>query len=384
MNAIDLKTVRVQGASAREYARVIVIGAGQAGLSIGYHLARRQIPFIILDAGERIGDVWRKRWDSLRLFTPAQFDGLDGMPFPAPAGTFPTKDQMADYLAAYARQFRLPVRSGMRVESVSRTGDRYLVTAGGAQFEADHVVVAMANYQQKFIPPFAGELDRGIVQLHAGDYRNPGHLQKGPALVVGAGNSGAEIALELANSRKTWLAGRDVGEVPFNMTSLIGRHVQSRFILRFVFHRLLTAATPMGRKANASFHTTPLIRTKSRDLAAAGVERTPRLAGIRDGRPLLEDGRALDVANVVWCTGFRADASWIRLPVFAENGEPVHVRGVATGEPGLYFLGRHFIFAVSSSMIHGVGRDARHLAEVIAARIGSSSRMGALTAQAAG
>src|ERR671936_178723 len=107
-----------------ERVQTVVVGGGQTGLSVGYHLARRALPLVILDANERIGDSWRKRWDSLRLFTPARYDGLAGMPFPAPADTFPTKDEMADYLEAYAARFELPVRNGVRVDRLSRQGDR--------------------------------------------------------------------------------------------------------------------------------------------------------------------------------------------------------------------------------------------------------------------
>lgn len=365
MNAVDFQAGR--GAPARERYQVIVIGGGQAGLSVGYHLARLGISFLILDAGARIGDSWRRRWDSLRLFTPAQFDGLDGMAFPARAGRFPTKDQMGDYLAAYARHFKLPVRSGVRVDRLGRADGRFHVRAGAAWFEADQVVVAMANYQKPLLPAFAGELDPGIVQLHAGDYRNAGQLPDGAALVVGAGNSGAEIALELAGTRKVWLAGKDVGEIPFRMESFWGRHVQSRLVLRLLFHRLLTIATPMGRKARAAHRAAPLIRTRTKELSAARVERTARMAGVRGGRPLLEDGRVLEAKSVVWCTGFGPDFSWIDLPVFDRDGRPVHDRGAASGASGLYFVGLHFLYAMSSTMIHGVGRDARHVAGKIAA-----------------
>ena len=369
MGIMTLDTGRVHGMVKSERFGVIIVGGGQAGLSAGYHLARRGVSFVILDAQARVGDSWRARWDSLRLFTPAQFDGLDGMPFPAPAGSFPTKDQMADYLAAYAQRFALPIRHGVTVDALWRENDGYRLRAGDALFEADQVVVAMANYQKASQPHVARELDPAILQMHSADYRNPAQLGDGAVLVVGAGNSGAEIALELAKSRKVWLAGRDVGEIPFRMESWWGRHVQSRIVLRLVFHRLLTAATPMGRKACAAPHgAVPLIRTRSRELASANVERTARVTGARDGRPLLEDGRTLDAANVIWCTGFRPDFSWIQLPVFAGDGGPAHARGVANNQPGLYFLGLHFLYAMSSTMIHGVGRDVRHVADVIASR----------------
>ena len=347
----------------------VVIGAGQAGLSVGYHLARRHVPFVILDANPRVGDSWRTRWDSLRLFTPARFAGLDGLPFPAPPHSFPTKDEMGDYLETYARTFSLPVRSGARIERLSRRGGRFLVVAGDERYDADHVVVAMSNYQQPRVPPFAGELNPNIVQLHSIDYRGPSQLRDGEVLVVGAGNSGAEIAMESVRARRTWLAGREVGQIPFRIQGLAARLFLVRLVLRVIFHRVLSVATPVGRRVRPRvLHGSgPLVRTRSQDLANAGVERVPRVTGVRDGWPQLEDGRVLQVANVVWCTGFDPGFSWIDLPVFDEHGELRHDRGVVPGEPGLYFVGLHFLYALSSGMIHGVGRDAGRIARLIAA-----------------
>ena len=247
-----------------EQVQTIVIGAGQAGLSVGHHLARRGIPFVILDANERVGDSWRQRWDSLRLFTPARFDGLDGMPFPAPAGTFITKDQMGDYLEAYAKRFDLPVRSGVRVDRLSRSGDGYIVKAGDRYFEARQVVVAMANYQRPRVPGFAGDLDPEIVRFHSLDYRGPSQLRSGPVLIVGAANSGAEIALEVVRSHPTWLSGRHPGNVPFRIESRIGRTVLAPLVLRGLFHRVLTVDTPMGRKVR------PRVIKRGRRLSARG------------------------------------------------------------------------------------------------------------------
>jgi putative flavoprotein involved in K+ transport len=361
-----------------ERIQTVVIGGGQAGLSVGYHLARRGLPFVILEANPRIGDTWRARWDSLRLFTPALYDGIAGMPFPARPRAFPTKDEMADYLEAYAARFALPVRTGVAVDRLAREGDRYVVTAGDRSFEADHVVVAMATYQRRRVPAFAPELDPGVVQLHSLDYRNPSQLRPGGVLIVGAGNSGSEIALELARAcHQTWMSGRDTGHIPFRIEGVAGRFVLVHLVLRVVFHRVLTTDTPIGRKARPKIVSQggPLIRVKPKDLAAAGVQRVPRTAGVRDGLPLLDDGRVLDVTNVVWCTGFHPGFSWIQLPAFGSDGEPVHVRGVAANEPGLYFVGLHFLYAMSSTMIHGVGRDAEHIVDTIAARTRKPDRM---------
>jgi putative flavoprotein involved in K+ transport len=361
----------VSNATQSERVNTIVIGAGQTGLSVGYHLARRGVPFTIVDAGARIGDAWRARWDSLRLFTPARFAGLDGMPFPAPPHEFPTKDQMADYLESYARKFHLPVRSGVRVDRVSRVGGRFVVMAGNRRFEADNVVVAMANYQKPRTPPFAAELDPRIVQLHSFDYRNPSQLQDGDVLIVGAGNSGADLSLEAARGHQTWMAGRHPGHVPFRIEGVLAQLVLIRLVLRVLFHRILSVANPIGRRVRPKMvrGAGPLVRVKPKDLTAVGVKRVPRVVGVRNGLPLLEDGRVLDVANVVWCTGFQLGFAWLDLPVFGPDGEPLHEGGVATGEPGLYFVGLHFLYALSSEMIHGVGRDADRIAGLIAARV---------------
>ena len=357
-----------------EHLDTIVIGGGQAGLSVGYYLAQRGRPFVILDRNERVGDSWRQRWDSLRLFTPARYDGLAGFPFPAPPHSFPTKNEMADYLEAYASRFNLPVRHGVAVDRLTNHGQRYVVTANGHRFEADNVVVAMASYQSPRIPAFSGELSADIVQLHSRDYRNPAQLRDGGVLIVGAGNSGAEIAIELARTRRVFVAGRDTGHVPFRMESLAARALVP-VLFRVVFHRVLTVKTPMGRKLRpkALSQGGPLIRVKPKDLAAAGVERVGRVAGADGGRPRLDDGRVLDVTNIIWCTGFDPGFSWIDLPIFDEHGEPKHESGLVPGQPGLYFVGLHFLHAFSSTMIHGVGRDAKRIVDAITANAARSA-----------
>ena len=356
-----------------ERVQTVIVGGGQAGLSVGYHLARRGLPFVILDAGERVGDAWRHRWDSLRLFSPARYDGLTGMAFPAPGASSPTKDQMADYLEAYAHRFGLPVRTGVEVDGLSKPAGRFVVTAGEGRFEAENVVVAMANYQRPRVPPFAGQLDPGIVQLHAASYRNPAQLRDGGVLVVGAGNSGAEIAIDVVGTHRTWLAGTEPGHFPLGPDSLAARYVLMRLV-RFAGHHVLSTRTPIGRKVRPKLlhRATPLIRVKPRDLVAAGVERTGRVVGVRDGLPALEDDRVLDVANVIWCTGFHPGHSWIDLPVFSEDGDPIHERGVVEGEPGLYFVGLQFLTSMTSSTVTGVGRDAAYVARAIAARVASA------------
>ena len=345
----------------------IIVGGGQAGLATGYYLKQQHRDFVILDANQRIGDSWRKRWDSLRLFTPVGYDALPGMPFPAPARSFPTKDDMADYLEGYAQHFDLPLRTGTRVEHLSKQDAGFMLKANDQQYTADHVVVAMSSWQSPRIPPFAGELDANIVQLHAGEYHSPSQLRDGEVLIVGAGNSGADIALDVAHNHTTWLSGRDTGHIAFRIESFLARFLLIHIVLGLLFHRILTIKTPMGRKMRRESlsHGMPLIRVKPKDIADAKIQRLPRTVGVRDGQPLLEDGRILNVTNVIWCTGFRPDFSWIDLPIFSE-GEPIHERGVVRPVPGLYFVGLNFLFAVSSGQIHGVGRDAKYIARQLA------------------
>jgi putative flavoprotein involved in K+ transport len=357
-----------------ERVETIVVGGGQAGLSVGYHLARRGLPFLILDAHERVGDAWRTRWDSLRLFTPTRYDGLPGWPFPGRGDAFITKDQMADHLEAYASRFDLPVRTGVRVDGLTREGDRFVVTAGARRFEADQVVIAMANYQIPRVPGFAQDLDPGIVQLHSRDYRNPSQLREGGVLVVGVGNSGADIGLEVARTHRTWLSGKESGHIPFRIEGFVARQLLIRMV-RFLGHRILTIGTPLGRKLRPTLlrRAAPLIRVKPQDLTAAGIIRVPRVAGVRDGRPRLADDSLLEVANVIWCTGFHPGFSWIHLPVFGAEGEPLHEGGVVAAEPGLYFVGLHFLYGMTSDTVSGVGRDAERVVREIRAR--SSARV---------
>jgi putative flavoprotein involved in K+ transport len=363
-----------------ERVETVIIGGGQAGLSTGYHLARHGRQFVILEALPRVGDVWRHRFDSLRLYSPAWVDGLPGLPFPAARWSYPTKEQMADYLEAYAERFGLPVRTATAVDDVSRNGDGYVVTAGEHRFEADHVVVASGTFQRPVVPDFAGELDPAIRQLHSGAYRNPTQLRDGPVLVVGASHSGGDIAFEVARTHPTILSGKDRGQIPFRIDSRTA-HVVFPLMVFFARH-VLTMRTPLGRKMRHEVraHGGPLIRVKRADLAEAGVERVhERVAGVRDGRPMLEDGRVLDVTNVIWCTGFDKDAGWIRIPVTGDDGWPEQVRGAVPSSPGLYFVGLPFLHSFSSMLVAGVGHDAQYVADHIATNA-SRRRKGRLVA----
>ena len=348
----------------------VVVGGGQAGLATGYHLARRGRSFVILDASDRIGDPWRQRWDSLRLYSPASHDGLPGMRFPAKRTAYPTANEMADYLESYAARFELPVRSSTAVDSLTAEAGRYVVRSGDRRFEAENVVVATGVMQKPIVPSFAGALDRGITQLHSSDYRNLAQLQEGPVLVVGASHSGADIAYEMATRHRTILSGTDNGQIPVRVDTRRGR---MGFRLLFLAgSHVLTMDTPMGRKMrhHVRHGGAPLLRYRRKDLLAAGVERvTARTIGVVDGMPELDDGTVVDVRNVVWCTGFEPDFSWIDVPFAREDdGYPVQYRGAVDSAPGLYFVGLVFLHSFASMLVRGTGRDAERVVTHIVSR----------------
>lgn len=343
----------------------VVIGGGQTGLTVGHELQQRGRDFIIVDANARIGDSWRNRWDSLRLFTPVRYNGLPGLPFPGEADEFVGKDDVAAYLEAYADAHRLPVISSTPVTSVTHDGTTYLVEADGIELRSANVIVAMANYQVPRVPDFAPDLDPQIFQIHSSSYRRPSQLEDGPVLVVGLGNSGADIGLELASTRTTYVSGRPNAVIPFRIEPWFGRNVGVRLV-RWGAVRLLSTATPIGRKARPKIISqsgAPLVRVKPRDLTAVGARRVERVTGVIDGKPQLADGTVLDVANVVWSTGFKPGFDWIDLPVFDEEGRPVHDRGVVADQPGFYFCGLFFLHSLWSETLSGMPIDASHVVD---------------------
>ena len=362
----------MDGSTAMERIDTVVIGGGQAGLSAGYHLAKRGLPFAILDADRRIGDHWRDRWDTLRLYSPARYDSLPGMRFPAPSSHWPTGREMADYLEAYARRFELPVRSGTWVDRVEPIDGGFVVsTLDGGRLAARQVIVATGPFRQPSIPSFASELDPSIRQMHSHDYHNPAQLGPGPVLVVGLSHSGADIAFEAANAgHRTILSGRSHGQMPIRVTDT-KRAMLAWPIVEFVFAHVLTMRTPLGRRMRPEIRKPggPLLRVLLTDLDRVGVERhEAKTVGVRDGRPVLADGTVLDVANVIWATGYRPDYSFVAAPIVGEDGWPIEERGVSPTVPGLYFLGVPFQYAFTSMLVSGAGRDAGYVVDYVAKR----------------
>jgi putative flavoprotein involved in K+ transport len=340
----------------------VVIGAGQAGLAIGYYLRRAGQDFVILEAHDRVGDCWRERYDSLRLFSRPRYASLPGLRIGTPG--CPSRDEMADYLEQYVVHHELPVRTGVRVTRLSRDDQGFVVETSAGDWRADQVVVAAGMHATPRRPSFAAELDPSITQLHSMEYRNPGQLADGTVLVVGAANSGTDIALEAAKTHRTLLAGRHPGQVPVDIDSTVGRLFTP--VIMFLFKYVLTRGTPMGRKAiaNVQHNGLPLTRNKLAHLDTARIVRLGRIEGVRGGRPVTAEGDVLEeVTTVVWCTGSDPDHSWIDLPVFGADGRPRHQRGLSTDVPGLMFIGLDFQYTIASATIQGVDRDARYLVQ---------------------
>jgi putative flavoprotein involved in K+ transport len=351
----------------------VIIGAGQAGLATAYHLTRRGRDCVVLDAADRIGDGWRRQWDTLRLYSPAKYDALPGLAFPAPPWSYPSKDQVGDYLETYAQHFELPVRLGVRVTRVEQDGDGYRVTTSLGDFRCDNVVVATGTFgRTPMIPEFADQLDPGILQLHSSEYRRPGQVQDGPVLVVGGSHSGCYSAYELAQTHTTMLAGRDPGQIPFRLETRTARFMFP--ILIRVWRHVLNRRTPIGRKLLGEFrtHGGPMLRVKRSDLIDRGVERVhERFDGVENGLPTV-GAQARDVRTVVWATGFKQRFDWIKLPILGDDGWPREFRGVSADAPGLFFVGLCFQFGFTSMLMSGAGPDSAYVVDRILARATSS------------
>ncbi len=341
---------------------VLVIGGGQAGLAMGYHLAQSGRSFQIVDAGTEIGETWRSRWDSLQLFTSGRYDNLPGLPFPAAPDTYPGKDDVARYLQAYAAKYALPVRLNTNVTSLTRGDDTYVAKAGGEELEARQVVVATGPFRVPFIPPIADALDPGVHQIHSAHYRRPETVPAGKVLVVGAANSGCQIARELSATHRVELAaGQRLPAIPQRP---LGADIWAwATALRL---DKVTADSRLGKRLAGRDQ---VIGPGPRQLARrSGIRIRPRAAGAAGRTVTFADGSAADFDAVVWATGFRADHTWIDIPgVTDQRGRIRHQRGV-TPSPGLYMLGLTWQHTRGSALLGWVGRDAAFLAGQIARR----------------
>jgi putative flavoprotein involved in K+ transport len=345
-----------------ERADVVVVGGGQAGLAASYYLSQAELPHVILDAERRVGDAWRRRWDSLELFSAARYSALPGLPFPGDPQHFPGKDEAADYLEGYAQTFQLPVKLHTRVSSLAGVDGGYRVNTDAGGYQGEQVIVTTGAYQHPIVPAPAAKLHGDVAQLHSADYRNPEQLATDQVLVVGAANSGAQIAEDLAASHRVHLSrGHRLARLP--------RRLLGKSLHWWGDHLGLLTASLDGSWRGRTQRGDLLIGTSLRQLARRHRVRLVGRTVDAEGRTVrFADGRTLEAEAIVWATGFRSDYLWIGVPqAVDERGLPIHRRGV-TQAPGLYFLGMHNQYSRGSSLIGFVRHDAAFIADRIVDR----------------
>ena len=364
-----------------EHIETVIVGGGQAGLSTGYFLAQQGREYAVFEAAERIGDQWRRHYESLKLYSPRRYSGLPGLAFPGEPWTFPSRDEVADYLEAYALTHGLRVRTHTPVRRVSRSGDGFIVELDGGRITCDNVVAATGLAGRPAVPHEAAELSPDIVQLHSSEYRRSDQLPPGRVLVVGAAHSGTDIAYELAESHDVTLCGRDLGQLPFRPEERKARLMLPLVV--FAWRHVLTRRTPIGRKMMKEIRHGggPMIRIHREDLDARGVTRNlSRFEAASDGLPRLSDGTVVDARSVVWATGYDLAHRWLDIPIVGDDGYPREYRGVAEDVPGLFFCGLPFQFGFGSMVFPGVGRDAEFVARKITERITERAKVDSVAA----
>lgn len=341
----------------------IIVGGGQAGLAMGYYLKKRGQNFIILDAHTKVGDSWRIRYDSLKLFTPRSHSSLPGLKLAGDQNGYPTKNEIADYLEDYQKKFDIPISLNNKVTQVIKEGGVFKIsTTSKEPYFCKNIIIATGPFQVPFIPELSESLGSDIYQCHTVDYKNPSQLKEGQTLIVGGGNSGMQITTELA--KKTGQVNLALGKKPkffpytilsksiFWWLSILGI---MRFTIRSKIGQKIKKNDPIiGKEIK------PLIRNQE-------VKIFPRAMNASKDTVFFKGGQSICPKNIIWATGFKNDYRWISLDnkaVFDEKGYPIHTRGV-TAEAGLYFIGLSWQYRRGSALLLGVGEDAKYLAGII-------------------
>jgi putative flavoprotein involved in K+ transport len=338
---------------------VLVIGAGQAGLAMGYYLKKAKLSFVLVDAAKQVGDVWRNRYDSLVLFSPRAYSSLPGMDLPGDPEGFPTKDEIAKYLETYANYFSIPIHLNTNVEKLEQIDDKYRVITSQGNFIAKNVVIAAGPFQKPFIPKLHGTVSKRIFQIHTSEYRRPSQLPEGSILVVGGGNSGSQIATELSASRKVYLStGHEIVFIP--------HRILNRSIFWWLDVLGLSKVSVDTKLSKFLKKTEPVIGMELKPLIASGkVKLKERAISFHDQHIKFKDGSTIKVDSIIWATGFQFDFSWIDIPgILDHQKRPLHQRGISPVK-GIYFLGLPWLSRVGSAQLNGVGHDAKYLIDSI-------------------
>jgi putative flavoprotein involved in K+ transport len=346
---------------------VAVVGAGQAGLAIGYFLARQGRPFVILERSDSTAAAWRERWESLTLFTPRRYDGLPGLAFPGDPDGYPTRDEVVAYLERYAETFELPIELNSNVRRVSAVNARFLVEVDGRTISSHNVVVATGPFQTPYVPELASRLAPTVFQSHSVGYRKPSDVPNGTVDVIGGGNTGFQIAKELSASHRVYLS---VG----SRQTPLPQKVLGRDLFWWLSKTRLLNKTVESRLGRRLQHRETLIGSRPSELKRRyGVALKPRVVDASGDTVRFADGSELKVDAVIWATGYRPDYSWIDVPIFDADGRVRHRRGV-TDVPGLYFLGLTWQHTRGSALLGWVKEDAEFVAEQVAQRAEAPAR----------
>ncbi|WP_076411590.1 NAD(P)/FAD-dependent oxidoreductase [Shewanella sp. UCD-KL12] len=339
----------------------IIIGAGQSGLSMAYNLALNNKDYLILDANGHIGAPWLKRWDSLKLFTPTEYNHLPGMPFPFPQGYYPNKYEVADYLKSYVEKFSMPIEFNQRITSVKKVNGIFEITSETGHYQAKQVIIATGPFHTPYTPPCHADICKSVVQLHSEHYKNPEQLQDGDCLVVGAGDSGVQILSEIADTgRKVHFSGTDkIKAIP---QSFLGKTLWWWFTkLGFLS---VSRFSKLGKWLSKGVQ--PVIGTDVKSLLAKDnvIHMGRTLSADRDSIKF-QKGSVSSIKNIVWATGFKPNFFWIDNITFDEMNYPSNYRGVSDDMDGLYFIGLPWLYTRGSATLGGVWKDAEYLMDYI-------------------
>ncbi|NBI28100.1 flavin-containing monooxygenase [Chengkuizengella marina] len=337
---------------------VIVIGAGQAGLAVGYYLKQSNLSFLLLDQSAQIGETWVKRYDSLILFSPRKYSSLPGFQFPGEPNGYPNKNETANYLKQYQKKFSIPVELNTQVTYITKEDDRFITVTKDKIYHSKIIVIATGPFKTPYIPKLNGSgLDEQIIQLHSSEYKNPDQLHKGKTLIIGAGNSGAQIAVELHNTHDVYLSSSQ--NLKFSPHKFAGKSVFWWFE-KLKIYDMFPTGTIVGEWIKKQPE--PIMGTELKELIQHHkVKLTEKTTSINGNEVAFEDGKTLTVKNIIWATGFTQNFDWIKINnVLNHKGNPIHQRGISQVS-GLFFIGLPWLYKRPSALLGGVGEDAEYI-----------------------
>ncbi|PEK41185.1 oxidoreductase [Bacillus toyonensis] len=334
----------------------IIVGAGQAGLTMGYYLKQEGYNFLLLESGNRIGDSWRNRYDSLQLFTPREYSSLPGMILKGEKNEFPHKDEITMYLEEYAQYFQLPVQLQTEVLKIKKEKDIFELHTSKEILQSKKVIIASGGFQQPFIPLFSQHLSSHIFQAHSSQYKSPSQIPKGRVLVVGGGNSGMQIAVELAKTHEVTMS------ISHPLTFL-PLHLFRKNIFNWLEKLgLLYAEVNTKRGKWFQKRKDPIFGFEGKKLIRSGaIKLQEKVVSVSSNNIMFQNGDTYSAESIIWSTGFAQDYKWIEIEkAVNEKGFPNHIKGISPVK-GLYYIGLPWQSQRGSALICGVGKDAAYV-----------------------